>query len=246
MLFNSEKAVSIQRQYYAETAAEYDAMHTGEGDDNPRILRLVRTFLRMIEARSVLDVGAGTGRGVRYLMDNLPGVSVHGVEPVAARIEQAVQHKGIPENVILQGVGEALPFADASVDAVCAFGMVHHLPLPDAVIREMLRVARKAVFIADSNRFGQGLWPVRFLKLALYRAGLWRFVKFLQTGGKGYILSEGDGVHFSYSIFDSIDRIAEWADQVILIPIDPPKSQSWFQPLLTASSLMVVALKDFD
>ena len=40
MSHNYDRAVQIQRQYYADTAAEYDAMHAHEGDDNPRTLRM--------------------------------------------------------------------------------------------------------------------------------------------------------------------------------------------------------------
>jgi ubiquinone/menaquinone biosynthesis C-methylase UbiE len=246
MARNTERAVSIQRQYYAETAAEYDAAHELEGDNDPRILRLVRTMLRMVDAKSVLDVGAGTGRGVRHLIDNMPGLTVRGIEPVAERIEQAVKYKGIPEGTILQGVGEKLPFENRSFDAACAFGMIHHLPRPNDVVREMIRVARKMVIIADGNRFGQGPWPLRLFKLALYKAGLWQVARFVRTGGKGYIVSEGDGVHFSYSVFDSLAPLEEWADHLMLIPTGPCKSRSMFQPLLTASSILVCAVKEID
>jgi ubiquinone/menaquinone biosynthesis C-methylase UbiE len=100
-------------------------------------------------------------------MDNMPGLSVRGVEPVAAQIDQAVQKRGISKGVIVQGVGEVLPFEDASMDVVCEFAMLHHVKYPDAVVSEMLRVARKAVIIIDGNRFGFGSWSVRVLKLAL-------------------------------------------------------------------------------
>lgn len=244
MSSSTERAVAIQRRYYADTAAEYDGMHELEGDNDPRILRLVRSLLHMVDAKSVLDVGAGTGRGVRHFMHSMPGVVVRGVEPVAERIQQAVQYKGVPANVIVQGVGESLPFEDRSFDAVYAFGMIHHLPKPNEVVREMIRVARKMVIIADGNRFGQGLWPLRLFKLALYKAGLWQVARFVRTGGKGYIFSQGDGVHFSYSVFDSLGPLEEWADHLMLIPTGPCKSRSFFQPLLTASSILVCAVKE--
>lgn len=246
MLRNSNLGVLIQRQYYADTAAEYDLMHAQEGDGDPGILRWVRTLLRMTEAHSVLDVGAGTGRGVRHLMDNMPGLLVRGIEPVPARIAQAVNTKGIPDGVIVQGVGESMPFEDSSFDVVYACAMLHHVPHPDAVIREMLRVARKAVIIADGNRFGQGSWPMRLLKFALYKGRLWGIADYLKTGGKGYVLNEGDGVQYSYSIYDSFDLITEWADHLVVIPSAPCKATSWFHPLLTASGLIVCALKEPD
>src|SRR5277367_7113116 len=179
-----DKAVAIQRQYYTETAAEYDAAHAGEGDDDPVNLKMLFGFLRMMEARSVLDIGAGTGRAIRHLMDNMPNVTVRGVEPVAARIEEGVQKKNIPRGTVIQGVGEALPFENASIDMVCAFAMLHHVTNPENVIKEMLRVARKGIIIIDGNRFGLGRWPIRLLKLTLYKAGVWKIANYLNTAGK--------------------------------------------------------------
>src|ERR1700723_1114960 len=239
-----DEAVLLQRQYYTHTAAEYDAAHLGEGDDDPVNLKMLCGFLRLIEARTVLDIGAGTGRAIRHLMDNMPGLSVRGVEPVAAQIDQAVQKRGISKGVIVQGVGEALPFEDASMDVVCEFAMLHHVKNPDAVVSEMLRVARKAVIIIDGNRFGLGSWPVRVLKLALYKAGVWGIVNYLKTGGKGYNLTEGDGISYSYSVYDSLDRIAEWAGQLIVIPNQACKAKSWLHPLLTSAGIFLCAFKD--
>jgi len=241
---NYNKDVQIQRQYYRDTAAHYDAMHAGEGDDDPINLRLVFALLRMMEARTVLDVGAGTGRAIRHLMENMPDLTVRGVEPVPARIEQAIQKKGIPEGLIIEGVGEDLPFENASVDVACAFAMLHHVSNPDAVVCEMLRVARKAVIIVDGNRFGQGKWPLRILKLCLYKAGLWGLINYLKTGGKRYNLTEGDGLFYSYSVYDSFDRISEWAGQLIIIPNEACKAKSWIHPLLTSSGVLLCALKE--
>ena len=239
-----DKQVSWQRQYYHDTAAEYDAAHAGEGDDDPVNLKMLYGFLRMIEARSLLDIGAGTGRAIRHLMNNMPDLKVRGVEPVAARIQQGIQNKGIPQGVVIQGVGEALPFENASIDVVCAFGMLHHVKNPENVIREMMRVARKAVIIVDGNRFGLGSWPVRLLKLGLYKAGVWKIVDYLKTGGKGYNLTDGDGLFYSYSVYDSFYLIAEWAGQLIIVPNEACKARSWLHPLLTSGGIFLCALKE--
>ncbi len=245
MARNSKDAVHLQRRYYSETAADYDVMHAHEGDDDYGNIKLVAALLRMIEARNVLDVGAGTGRGVRHLLDAIPDLTVRGIEPVAALIQQAEQKNRVAPGVILQGVGEELPFADASFDAVCSFSILHHIAKPDAVIREMLRVAKRMVLIADSNRFGQGSRAARLLKLALCKAKLWGVVNYLKTGGKGYAITPGDGLAYSYSVYDSFDLLGEWADQLILIPAESGKPKSWLHPLLTSQGVLVCALKGF-
>ncbi len=246
MFRDSDKAVSIQQQYYSNTASRYDTMHASESGGDQEILKIVRGLLRMIESKTLLDVGAGTGRTIRYFLDSMPGISFRGIEPVEALIDQSVSQNGIPKGLIIQGTGEALPFSDESFDVVCSFAILHHVPRPEAVVREMTRVARKAVIIVDCNRFGQGRWLLRLLKLALYKAGLWGAVNFLKTGGKGYMLTPGDGLAYSYSVYDSFDCLAEWAAHLMLIPVEPRNATSWFHPLLTSSSVIVCALKEME
>ena len=65
----------------------------------------------------------------------------------------------------------------------------------------MMRVARKGVSLSDSNIFGQGRSPVRILKLTFYCMGLWKLLKLIQTRGRGYAISEGDGLAYSYSVY---------------------------------------------
>lgn len=236
--------VAAQRRYYTDTSTHYDSMHACEGDDDAWNFQLVAAFLQMVDAKSVLDVGAGTGRGVRRLREKYSGTFVCGVEPVTALIEQAFAKPGDTKPNFVQGCGEALPFLDGSFDAVCSFAILHHVPKPAMVIREMLRVARKAVFIVDSNRFGQGRWPVRAAKLALFKAGLWPLVNYAKTRGKGYSFTEGDGVAYSYSAYDSFDQIAKWADHLVVIPGERCKAASWLHPLLTVGGVLVAAFKE--
>jgi ubiquinone/menaquinone biosynthesis C-methylase UbiE len=243
MVGSAETPTQVQRDYYTKTAACYDDMHSHETSDSPHALKLLCTLIRMVDAKTVLDVGTGTGRGMRRLLDALPGLSVCGIEPVTALIEQAVKKNGIPRESILQGIGEALPFKDATFDVVCSLAILHHVPQPNAVVREMLRVARKAVIVIDGNRFGQGGWPMRLLKLGLYKAGLWNIVNYLKTGGKGFLVTEGDGLAYSYSVYDSFDLLADWAEQLIIVPAEPCKATSWFHPLLTTGDVLVCAVK---
>jgi ubiquinone/menaquinone biosynthesis C-methylase UbiE len=238
-------AVALQRKYYTDTAARYDSMHAHEGGTDASITQFVYAFAAMLEVRTILDVGTATAAGMRDLKKAMPHLFVCGVEPVGALVQQAVKNGNTASGPIVQATGEALPFANASFDAVCEFATLHHAANPTAVVEEMLRVARKAVFICDSNRFGQGSLPARLLKLALYKVGLWRAFNYLRTGGKGYVITEGDGLAYSFSVYDSLEPIHRWADRIILIPTTgDAKNGSWFHPLLTSSGILVCALKD--
>jgi ubiquinone/menaquinone biosynthesis C-methylase UbiE len=237
------KATEIQRQYYEDTASRYDSMHAHEGAMDDSIAIFVHSIMRILEVRSVLDVGTATGRGMRELKAALPDAFVCGVEPVTALINQAVENGSTSSGPVIRATGEALPFSDASFDVVCEFAILHHVADPDAIVKEMLRVARKAVVLCDSNRFGQGSLPARLLKLALYKCGLWGAYNYLRTAGTGYRITTGDGLSYSYSVYDSLALLGGWADRVILIPTSPGNSASWFQPLLSSSGVLVCAIK---
>ncbi len=240
----NHRGVEIQRKYYMDTAARYEQMHEHEGSGDPLAKEFIHSILRMIDARSVLDVGTSTARGLRDLKKALPNGLVCGIEPVAALLEQAVQNGNTADGLVVQGSGAALPFADSSFDAVCEFAVLHHVADPNAVVKEMLRVAKKAVLILDSNRFGQGSRAARLIKLGLYKSKLWGAYNYLRTSGKGYLITEGDGVSYSYSVYDSFDLISQWADRIMFYSGTDKKASSWAHPLLNSGAAILCGLKE--
>jgi ubiquinone/menaquinone biosynthesis C-methylase UbiE len=238
------QADAVQAQYYAGTAGAYESMHVHADDGHAAALGFISALIEPQQIRSMLDVGCGTGRAIRHFRERHPDLHVRGVEPVGALIRQAIEVNGVPAAHIARARGESLPHADQSFDAVCELGILHHVADPNAVVREMLRVARRAVFVSDANRFGQGSWVGRRTKLALYRLKLWRLVNYVKTRGRGYTISAGDGLAYSYSVFDSYDLIAAWADRLILVPTSAVTERSWQHPLLTAGQVLLCALRD--
>jgi len=234
----------IQRRYYTNTAVQYDTMHAHEGATDPFAQAYVHSILQMLGVHSILDVGSATGRGLKDFQKALPGAFVCGLEPVAALVQQAHLPAESAALAMVQASGEALPFGDASFDAVCEFAILHHVPDPAKVLREMMRVSRRVLVVVDCNRFGQGTWPLRIFKLLLYKLGLWGIFDYIRTRGKRYQISEGDALFYSYSVFDSYNLIAEWADRVLLIPGEKTEVKSWFNPLLTSQGIILVAIRD--
>jgi ubiquinone/menaquinone biosynthesis C-methylase UbiE len=195
-------ARELQADHYARTAAQYDGVHVAEDDEHAIALAWLAAFIEQREFSSVLDVGSGTGRALRRLK-RIPGVEVRGVEPVPALREQAYAN-GVSPLDLADGDALALDFPDRSVDVVCAFGVLHHIADHQRAVAEMCRVARRGVFISDANNFGQGSAGARALKQVLRAVRLWRAFDYIRTRGKGYHYSEGDGVFYSYSIFDDL------------------------------------------
>lgn len=191
-----------QRAYYARTAAQYDGMHRAARGEHDVALAWLSTLVQMTGARSVLDVGSGTGRALLHLQQRHPGCEVTGIEPVAELREVALAN-GVPPGQIRDGDATRLDLADGSVDIVCAFGVLHHVREDERAVAEMARVARLGVFLSDCNNFGSGSPAWRLAKQAFNALGLWPLVDLLKTRGKGYTESEGDGIAYSYSVFNS-------------------------------------------
>jgi DNA-binding transcriptional MerR regulator len=116
----------------------YDAIggaYTATRRTEPRIA--ARIWEALGDARTVLNVGAGTGS---Y---EPPGRDVTAVEPSA--VMRAQRPAGAAPCVA--AAAERLPFGDQSFDAAMAVSTVHHWHDPIAGLREMRRVARRVVVL---------------------------------------------------------------------------------------------------
>ena len=89
-------------------------------------------------ARCLLDVGTGEGQVAR-LASRL-GMAVVGVDPTRGQLEAARSRAGGPRYA--RAVAEALPFADASFDAVLASLVFEHIVAFREAIAEVGRVLR--------------------------------------------------------------------------------------------------------
>jgi ubiquinone/menaquinone biosynthesis C-methylase UbiE len=136
----------------------------------------------------------------------LPGIEAVGIEP-SAELRAIGYSKGLSETELINGDAMKLAFGNGTFDLVCEFGALHHIPEPSKAVSEMLRVSRKAIFISDCNNFGQGSKRARLLKQGVNAARLWPLADLIKTKGKGYTISEGDGLAYSYSVFNDLKQI---------------------------------------
>lgn len=211
------KETKSQQAYYAEAAASYDESHmaTDAIGEHEVALRQLSGYASLYGFTTLLDVGSGTGRVLRFARSDMPAVTCTGVEPIA-ELRDIGYKAGLRADELIEGDANRLPFPDNSFDVVTAFGMLHHVPHPDRVIGEMLRVAKKAIFISDSNNFGQGSTRSRLFKKVLRRTRMWRMFDYIRTKGKGYHWSEGDGVFYSYSVFQNYQAIERATKQIFV------------------------------
>jgi ubiquinone/menaquinone biosynthesis C-methylase UbiE len=164
---NADRGTALQRKYYTETAERYEQIHELEPGSDPADVDFIISMLRMLQARTLLDVGTASGRTLPNLKSAIPELRIFGFELVGALLDHAVARGSSTSGALIQGKGQSLPFADKSFDAVCEFATLHHVPDPAAVVGEMLRVTKKAVFLSDCNRSGQAHLLLRLLKLGL-------------------------------------------------------------------------------
>jgi SAM-dependent methyltransferase len=232
----STEEVQIQRERYARIAEEYEEVH--KDHEHVVAFALLDGMLSYLQAASILDVGAGTGRTLRALSSRRPELRLMGVEPVAEL--RAVGHRnGVPPASLIDGNGYALPFQDREFDVVCEFGVLHHVREPERMVDEMLRVARLAIFVSDMNNFGGGRPSVRYVKRLLRSVGLWKAANYIKTGGKGYSITRGDGLFYSYSVFESLPRIKNRCGAVHMMNTLPAGNDFY----KTAEHVAIVGIK---
>lgn len=212
----NESEKHLQRSYYAKTASIYDDMHLSGDPEHMLALTFLLGCLKLYNIQSVLDVGSGTGRVVLFIKENMPHIRVVGVEPVAELRNQGYA-KGLSRDELIDGDANNLGFNANEFDLVCEFAMLHHLPQPQRAISEMLRVAKSAIFISDSNNFGQGSSFARSVKQILNSLHLWRVANWVKTRGKGYTITEGDGLAYSYSVFSNFSLIRQHCSIIHLL-----------------------------
>ena len=155
-------------------------MHGGSDEENLLASGFLTAAIDFLGAQSVLEVGAGTGRALRRLKQTTPGLRLLGVEP-----SESLRHQGYESGLSTQefvvGYAQEMQFENGAFDIVFELAALHHMPRPDKAISEMLRVARRGIFLSDSNDFGQGGFVARRFKQSINALGLRRLFDALRS-----------------------------------------------------------------
>jgi SAM-dependent methyltransferase len=117
------------------TGAENDAR--GRPGYPPEIAGWLRDGLGLHAGSTVVDLGAGTGKFTRYLVES--GATVIAVEPVAEMLEKLSAAN--PQAKALTGMATSIPLPDASVDAVVCAQAFHWFAIAEA-LAEIQRVLK--------------------------------------------------------------------------------------------------------
>jgi ubiquinone/menaquinone biosynthesis C-methylase UbiE len=126
-----------------EFSRQADAMSKAALFNDENVLARIVEAAQLTSASRVLDVACGPGIVVEALARTAG--KVVGCDITPAMLEKATQRcaaVGLRNVSFAPGRAEALPFPDASFDAVVSRSAVHHFPDPAAALREMARVVR--------------------------------------------------------------------------------------------------------
>ena len=103
--------------------------------------------------RNALDVGCGNGFSTYYVAERIPDITA------VDRSEHMLERHPLRGSAnLLSADARHLPFEDNSFDLVYAWEVLHHIPDPSEVLREMARVSRRYVLVAEPNRYNPALF----------------------------------------------------------------------------------------
>lgn len=107
---------------------------------------------------NVLDAGCGSGVDLINLGRLAPGMALYGVDVSSVLLGQALQRPSPRPLSVHQAALEAIPFADASFDAIASHEVVEHVEDPAVVLKEFFRVLKPGGVAVIATPNGASLW----------------------------------------------------------------------------------------
>jgi SAM-dependent methyltransferase len=227
-----------------EMAEPHSAAYMGPERDlfwNLDHVELLGQRFKLAGVESVLDVGCGQGHWGRLLdLVTARGATTVGVdfEPEwVAEASRQAEAVGLAGRFRYQeGSADALPFADGSFDLVTCQTVLIHVPDPQAVIAEMVRVAKPGglVLAAEPNNRA-GLLVEEAPALDFDSDASVRRLAFYLTCARGKVaLGEGDNSvgdripgYFAVAGLESIQAFLSDKTWPLIPPYDTDEQQSF-------------------
>ncbi|MGC9356678.1 MAG: class I SAM-dependent methyltransferase [Anaerolineae bacterium] len=190
-----DEMASAETLFGTEAATHYESWY--ETPEGRRADRLEKAALQWLlehfpKARSVLEVGCGTGHFTRWL--NELGMSAVGLDLSAPMLGEA---QALDSPTLIRGDALRLPFAADAFDLVVLVTTLEFLERPEEALTEALRVARSGLLLGVLNRWSVlGFWRrlLGCLRTTIYDAARFYSVRQLErclrsvAQGRGSIL----------------------------------------------------------
>jgi ubiquinone/menaquinone biosynthesis C-methylase UbiE len=160
--FDDPVLASRYEQWYASAGRRADAL------EKELLGKLLGLFP---DARSILEVGCGTGHFTRWMSER--GLEAVGLDISAPMLKEARDRGGAR---YLAGDAHSLPVADRSYDVTALITTLEFLADPARALAEAVRVARQGILLGVLNR--RSLLALRH---RLSGKPLWRTARFFAT-----------------------------------------------------------------
>ena len=144
---NIREVMDYKTRVLSFTPADYDHFYNNLNTiSRNRITDLNKPSLKFIldqidpTAQTLVDVGCGNGYLLKQLKERYPKLKLTGFD-IKNTDDNAAVYDYVKDNI------EKMPFADKSFDVVTCSHVVEHLPKLEQCMAELVRIARKQVFI---------------------------------------------------------------------------------------------------
>jgi ubiquinone/menaquinone biosynthesis C-methylase UbiE len=140
---------------FEQAASRYEAWYAtphGRRADQAERALLTRLLGGFPKARSVLEVGCGTGHFTAWLAGQ--GWPVVGLDRAPAMLAEARRHR--PDIPVLLGDAQSLPMRERAVDLVIFVTTLEFLEEPAMALAEAARVARQGLVVIALNSWSLG------------------------------------------------------------------------------------------
>ena len=129
----------------------------------------VLTFIG--DAKSVLDIGAGSGHLGFLLKEKMPHIKYLGVDIRPENVAY-MQNRGLNAQ---QGISENLSqFADKSFDVVVLAEVLEHLPNPGKAYTEAFRIGKKVITTVPQRNLDEWhLWDINWVQTESHQIMVW-------------------------------------------------------------------------
>lgn len=140
----SERILEPEVMDDEEEAKEYEQMDFTEV--NTDFALLASKLGNEREKIKVLDIGTGTGQIPLILADFRPQWQITAIDLAASMLkiaEKQIREKNKSSQITLELVdGKKTPYADSSFDLVISNSVIHHIPQPMVLLREINRILK--------------------------------------------------------------------------------------------------------
>lgn len=194
-------------ELFEREASRYEAWYAtpgGQRADQAERALLQWLLARFPGARSVLEVGCGTGHFAAWFADK--GLRVVGLDRAPAMLGE--MRRNSPGFPAILGDAHLLPFRDGAVDLALFVTTLEFLDDPEGALAEAVRVARQGLVVIALNRWSLGGWRRR---RASYRARHWllgqaadQTLSSLQGLLRTAAARRWHGVHWTSSLFPGL------------------------------------------